>query len=313
MIGFGQEALDTIFYRDWSQKTVDIIEVNKHNIVFFYPNETIKNTESLWGISKLIFSSGRVQNFKKEKGVHPDTIYKNHIKDSIANTEKNISKETRKFARKLKTNTSSGKSIYVSTGVSLSNRPNYIYDYKLGSYFQIGYTITESKLGVDILFGILEKGYCYEPYYLNEFFLNTDQEQEPFLYNYESRHFSTTLLTKYNFFLSRSLSIELGTGPRLDFFINDRFFSKPLGIVPVTTNPLVYYFSDNAATDSDFNKLIYGFDSKVKLKYFTKKMFYGLDMSSYNNLNKVYKTKTINDRLITEWTFIFSLSVGYKL
>lgn len=155
MIGFGQEALDTIFYRDWSQKTVKILEVNELNIIYHYPNETIKNTESVKEISKLIFSSGRVQNFNKEIGLHPDTIYKNHLNDSIANQLKKIAKKERKSIRKLKNNTNRCKSIYLSSGMSLSIRPNLGYEYKKGSYFQIGHTITKSKLEFDVLFGII--------------------------------------------------------------------------------------------------------------------------------------------------------------
>lgn len=280
MIGFGQEVLDTIFYRDWSIKTVNIIEVNESNIVFHYPNETIKNTESLNEISKLIFSSGRVQNFNKTIGLNPDTI------------------ERKKNDRKLKINTNRGKNIYLSSGMSLSRRSGL--NYKKGSYFQIGHTLTKSKLGVDILVGIVEKGYNYNLTFtdINGYVYSDGSEGR-----YESRHLSTTLLAKYNFFLTTSLSIELGTGPRFDFFINDRQFIPD----DISTNFLLntYVVED----DPDINKFIYGFDSKLRLNYFTNKMFYGLSLSSYNNLNKV----AYHSGVRIEQTFIFSLSLGYKL
>ena len=73
MIGFGQEALDTIFYRDWSKKTVKIIEVTKSDVVFQYPSETIKNTESTNRIASITFSSGRTKKLT-EIGLHPDSF-----------------------------------------------------------------------------------------------------------------------------------------------------------------------------------------------------------------------------------------------
>ena len=188
--------------------------------------------------------------------------------------------------------------------MSLSTRPGFGLQYKKGSYFQIGHTLTKSKLGVDILVGIVEKGFSYSTRLTdnNGFIINEIET-----INYESRHLSTTLLTKYNFFLNNSFSLEIGTGPRFDFFINDRQFIT--GYNP-TNFPDKYGVED----DPDFNKFIYGFDSKLRLNYFTNKMFYGLSLSSYNNLNKVYKTRlSLNQELVTEWTFIFSLSLGYKL
>ncbi|MBT4478113.1 MAG: hypothetical protein HOC66_01770 [Flavobacteriales bacterium] len=74
MIGLGQEVLDTIFYRDWSRKTVKIIEVTQSDVVFQYPQETTKNTESTSKIARVTFSSGRIQMFNKELGLHPDTV-----------------------------------------------------------------------------------------------------------------------------------------------------------------------------------------------------------------------------------------------
>lgn len=110
------------------------------------------------------------------------------------------------------------------------------------------------------------------------------------------------------------MSLELGIGPRFDFFVNDRSFLSDLNNTLQNTAYNLPSTSYIAKEDTDFNKFIYGFDSKLKLKYFTDKMFYGLGMSSYNNLNKVYKTRSAyNDELITEWTFIFSLSVGFKI
>ena len=71
------------------QKTVKIIEVTKSDVVFQYPSETIKNTESTNRIASILFV-GKNKKLNKEIGLHPNTLKLEKRKLKTQNGVKNI-------------------------------------------------------------------------------------------------------------------------------------------------------------------------------------------------------------------------------
>lgn len=61
-----QDALDSIF-TNTEVLAVNIKEVNEESVKFSYPGEEIQNTLNLNSVSKIVFRSGRIQNFAESR------------------------------------------------------------------------------------------------------------------------------------------------------------------------------------------------------------------------------------------------------
>ena len=227
MIGLGQEVLDTIFYRDWSQKTVKIIEVTQSDVVFQYPQEIIKNTESTSKIARVTFSSGRIQMFNKELGLHPDTVAhrENRRSDELirASQQENIKSQKRKAQREAHKTELKKRSVFVSYGKNYN-----ILSSEEGYYSPLSPVLTNTfSLGIDLLqsnnFFIELRG-CYEKNGTNQVvqFRDSNGNDLGRFNTYSFGHYLGILpIMKYNIVRS-FLDVDILVSPQINFLIHNK-------------------------------------------------------------------------------------------
>ena len=293
MIGLGQEVLDTIFYRDWSQKTVKIIEVTQSDVVFQYPQETIKNTESTSKIARVTFSSGRIQMFNKELGLHPDTVAhrENRRSDELirASQQENIKSQKRKAQREAHKTELKKRSVFVSYGknynisfdkYALENSQFIMYEPVLTNTFSLGIDLLQANNFFIELRGCYEKNGVLNVIQFRDNNGNDLGKQN----NYSFGNYLGILpIMKYN--LVRSfLDVDILVSPQINFLIHegsasngvmdDTFLTQPDW--PIEFKTMKFYLNTGIIISKKINDYSVGMETKYYSNPFAEEREFSL-------------------------------------
>ncbi len=80
---FAQEKTDKVYFLNGDILEVEIKKIDTDKIEYVFPNESFSNTANKSEIEKIVFKSGRVQNFNKVKEA-PKSLKKAIVKNKIA-------------------------------------------------------------------------------------------------------------------------------------------------------------------------------------------------------------------------------------